>query len=95
MNQQIKNKLVNEIAQMSHIMNNKISRHVGNQLCISVASGFHIHKTKTFPGVTIRPTETERHNNLLYHYSALNKCIGDDMKAAARQCPNCIKKTKT
>ena len=64
MNQQIKNKLVNEIAQMSHIMNNKISRHVGNQLCISVASGFHIHKTKTFPGVTIRPTETERHNNL-------------------------------
>ena len=23
-----------------------------------------------------------------------NKCIGDDMKAAARQSPNCIKKPK-
>jgi len=23
-----------------------------------------------------------------------NKCIGDDMKATARQSPNCIKKTK-
>jgi len=26
--------------------------------------------------------------------SSINKCVGDDTKAAARQIPNCIKKTK-
>jgi len=29
-----------------------------------------------------------------YNINNINKCIGDDTKAAARQSPNCIKKTK-
>ena len=32
--------------------------------------------------------------SLVYHTAWTKKCIGDDTKAAARQSPNCIKKTK-
>jgi len=31
---------------------------------------------------------------MLNRNTATNKCIGDDTKAASRQSPNCMKKTK-
>ena len=34
------------------------------------------------------------HDYWCRHNHGINKCIGDDTKAAARQSPNCIKKTK-
>ena len=42
--------------------------------------------------------ELPHNNDAKPRYKALanvNKCIGDDTKAATRQSPNCIKKTKT